>query len=509
LEEISDGIGNGAGPADGPVADMNFELEPALDEQVSFPSDDVAAGARSEDEDELDLSDLEALLEGDSSAAVKTPETIKDIDLDLDPESVMVEEHETSGEMEDIDFDAITADLETDTVPMDISSGPESDEKLELDLEADEGASQAAASETDELDFTEITAMLDKEEPPPEDKEAAETAEDFGLLFDEESEAVLRTTQPADGTQDELMLDIETLLEDGAEKAAEADKTAIETGEEIDLDITVEDAPAMADDIEIEIEPVTDEMEAELAAAAPAAVAAAAAVSAPSGETQAATDEFAAEALGDAGLTGATDILESEAPIAQETAAPRRSGFRKLALAVLGLLAFAIAAIVIPRSIGIHIPYLSDLDIEIPFIGKISQSAPEDLAGNLKISPLAPSITAEFINNHQAGKLCVIKGMVRNNYDHPRNFIQVTGKLYTKDKKMAKSLTGYAGTVLSQEELTGLDLATITSRLNSRNGFDNRNVGVKPGATVAFMLVFDHLPNNLDEYSVEVAGSSK
>jgi hypothetical protein len=32
---------------------------------------------------------------------------------------------------------------------------------------------------------------------------------------------------------------------------------------------------------------------------------------------------------------------------------------------------------------------------------------------------------------------------------------------------------------------------------------------VKPGAAIPFMAVFDSLPGNLDEYSVEVAGSSK
>jgi hypothetical protein len=518
LHEVSDGTGEGAGPAGGQVNDMNFELEAEMEETVPSASEDVAAGSRAEDEDELDLSDLEALLGSDGAAAVETPDAMEDIDLNLDLESVMAEEGEASGDTEEIDFEAITAELETDAAAVDISSGPESEEKLELDLETSEGVSQAADSETDELDFTEITAMLDREEPAPGDTEAAETTDDLGLVFDEEPEAALQPTPPADGSQDELTLDIETLLENGAEKPAEAVQTDFEAVEEVDLDQTGEPAPAEADDIEIEIEPVSDETEAELAAAATAA-AAAVAVSAPSGETEAATDEIGAETFTDSGLAGATDVLESEAeaPIAQETAPSRRSGFRRLMVAALGMLVLAIAAIVIPRSLGIHIPYLSDvnipylseLDIEIPFIGKIFQSAPEDADGNLKISPLAPSITAEFITNPQAGKLCVLTGMVRNNYDHPRNFIQVTGKLYTRDKKMAKSLTGYAGTVLTREELTGLDPATIASRLKSKSGLNNRNVGVNPGATVPFMLVFDQLPDNLDEYSVEVASSSK
>jgi len=518
LQEVSDGTEAGSGLENDQVSEMDLELEAALDEKGPAASGEVAADAGAADEDELDLSDLEALLDSDGAAAAKTPDGVTDIDLNLDLESVMAEEGETPGDAEEIDFNAITAELETDVAPADSPSGAEPGEKTELDLEAGERVPQAADLKTDELDFSEITAMLEEEEPPAEALKEAAPADDPGLLFEEETEAALQPSTPEDGAQDSLMLDIETLLEDDAEEAAEAVPTDSEVSEEIELDLAGEPAPAAAEDIEIEIEPVSEDTEAGLGVAAAATAAAVTASSAPT-ETEDATTDFAAEAITDAGLAGETDVLETEdqAAAVQETAAPRRSGFRKMIVAVLGLFVLAVAAILIPRSLGIHIPYLSDvnipylseLDIEIPFIGKLFQSEPVDTAGNLKISPLAPSITAEFVNNSQAGKLCVIKGMVKNSYDHPRSFIQVTGKLYTKDKKMAKSVTGYAGTVLNNEELTTLDFAAISGRLKSKNGIDNRNVGVKPGATVPFMLVFDQLPNNLDEYSVEVASSSK
>ncbi|MCU0602224.1 MAG: DUF3426 domain-containing protein [Desulfobacterales bacterium] len=153
------------------------------------------------------------------------------------------------------------------------------------------------------------------------------------------------------------------------------------------------------------------------------------------------------------------------------------------------------------------IPYLSDL--EIPFLGKIFQSEPEDTAGNLKIAPAPESVTAEFVDNAGAGRLCVVKGQVRNAYDHPRSFIRVTAKLYDKNKAVAKTATVYAGNVLARPELAGQDLAAISARLKNKNGANNLNVGVKPGAAIPFMVVFDGLPDNLDEYSVEVAGSSK
>ena len=112
-----------------------------------------------------------------------------------------------------------------------------------------------------------------------------------------------------------------------------------------------------------------------------------------SGKTTAVTDEFTTDEFTQAGMTGATDLLESEAaeaaaPKTQKTHAPGRSGgIRKLLLAAAALVVLAIAALVIPRSLGIQVPYLSDMDIpylsdlEIPFLGKIFQSEPEDTAG--------------------------------------------------------------------------------------------------------------------------------
>jgi hypothetical protein len=102
-----------------------------------------------------------------------------------------------------------------------------------------------------------------------------------------------------------------------------------------------------------------------------------------------------------------------------------------------------------------------------------------------------------------------VRGQVRNNYDHPRSAIRVTAKLYTKDKAVAKTATVFAGNVLANEELAAQDMAAIAARLKNKAGANNTNVGVKPGRTIPFMAVFDSLPDNLDEYSVEVAGSTK
>lgn len=489
-------------PADRPDGS---DLEPGMAAGEAPAAKGVQAAPIPPGEDMLDLSDLEAMLEDGASA--KPAAATEGIDLELDL-GAAVEDAAKGGAMQELDLGGIAEAPE---------AGP---------------AKEAAAA--DELDFSDISGILDEKPPVAAAADAEKPAEELDLVFDDEPQAAAAKTIEAlpSESQEDLMLDLETLLEADEETKPAAQKTAAEMTDELDLEFAAASGRDEAGDLEIEIEPVDEAVAmpapagrpaatAAVAAAAVAGAAGAAAKGAMSGKTTAVTDEFTTDEFTQAGMTGATDLLESEAaeaaaPKTQKTHAPGRSGgIRKLLLAAAALVVLAIAALVIPRSLGIHVPYLSDVDIpylsdlEIPFLGKIFQSEPEDTAGNLKIAPAPESVTAEFVDNAGAGRLCVVKGQVRNAYDHPRSFIRVTAKLYDKNKAVAKTATVYAGNVLARPELAGQDLAAISARLKNKNGANNLNVGVKPGAAIPFMVVFDGLPDNLDEYSVEVAGSSK
>jgi pilus assembly protein FimV len=501
--------------------ELDLDLETLAPESADAPLGDAAEGGRgavlepasaetkaapkSADEDELDLSDLEEMLEGEGSPAASAHAATPELDLDLDLGAAAGVDAK-SGEMQELDLTAI-------------AGGPQK-------------SPVSAAAPADELDFSDISGVLEEKTPATPVKSAEEPTEDLDLVFEDELPAAAANANPVPPSknQEDLMLDIETLLEEGEEKKPSAAAT-----EELDLDFASEPVRANASDMEIEIEPVDEgfdtasaadrpEAAAPTAAVAAAGVAAAAAASMKPGQDAPSTDEFSTDEFTQAGMTGATDVLETEVaqtakPRVKKTKAPRRSWGRKLVVAALGVLVLAIATLVIPRTIGIQIPYLSDLEIpylsdflkdfEIPYLGKIFQSEPEDTAGSLKIAPVSESLSAEFIDNRGAGRLCVIKGQVRNNYDHPRSFIRVTAKLYSKNKTLAKTATVFAGNVLSNQELAAQDLAAITGRLKNKNGVNNLNVGVKPGRSIPFMAVFDNLPGNLEEYSVEVAGSSK
>jgi hypothetical protein len=136
------------------------------------------------------------------------------------------------------------------------------------------------------------------------------------------------------------------------------------------------------------------------------------------------------------------------------------------------------------------------------------KSQEQDIAGNLKITPVGTTITHKFIENTSAGDIFVIVGQVRNEYDHPRSFIKITGKLYRKGKALVKTTTVYGGNMLSDADLSRLDMSAINKRLQNRFGDNRSNMKVRTGKTLPFLIVFGKLPANLDEYTVEVSGSS-
>jgi hypothetical protein len=193
-----------------------------------------------------------------------------------------------------------------------------------------------------------------------------------------------------------------------------------------------------------------------------------------------------------------------------------KSRSKKPVLVALLLLFLAGGILIVPNMLGIKIPYisdikipyLSDLDIKIPYLSDKLNPKEKDVSGNLKIIPLGKTISARFVNDSQGNQRFVIHGKIKNDYDHPRSFIKVTGKIYQKGGKLAHAETVYCGNVLSDSELTGMKFAAISKRLHNRFGDKRSNLKVKTGKTIAFMIVFDNLPQNLDEYTVEVDGSS-
>ena len=110
-------------------------------------------------------------------------------------------------------------------------------------------------------------------------------------------------------------------------------------------------------------------------------------------------------------------------------------------------------------------------------------------------------------DNQEAGKILIITGMVRNSYNDRRNFIRLRGHLLSSEGVTLADRFVYAGNILSEEELAGLPMREIVSRLSIKGGQNNLNMNVEPGAEIPFMLVFNNLPDNMTEYRIDPVGS--
>jgi hypothetical protein len=341
--------------------------------------------------------------------------------------------------------------------------------------------------------------------------------------------------QVGEDAQDDDLLDIEKMLEQGDDSAPD-----IEGGEE-DLSLTMEAAlddaskasePDLDLDFDIESElqkkaeifddakSATDQLESNLLDAEDVDFLDNTGIEGESPQGDGMTDQFATDEFTDTqDEYGQTDVLEDfedEMPESAGPAKPARSRSKKPVFAVLLIFLLAIGALVIPQSLGIKIPYLSDikipylsdLDIKIPYLSDWLNPQAKDVVGNLRIAPMSRTISGKFVNNSKVGRLFVIRGQIKNEYDHPRSFVKVTGKLYKKGQKLAKTTTVYCGNVIPDSDLTRMDIAAINKRMKNKYGKKRSNLKIKQGKLVPFMIVFDKLPNNLDEYTVEVASSS-
>ncbi len=117
-------------------------------------------------------------------------------------------------------------------------------------------------------------------------------------------------------------------------------------------------------------------------------------------------------------------------------------------------------------------------------------------------------VTGSFINTTKSGQLFVVRGTVVNGYPKPRSFILVKASILDDKGQVVRSKRAYAGNVFTDEELKNLPFQEIDKALKNPRGKDGANVNVAPGASVPFMIVFQNLPSDLSEFTVEAVSSS-
>ena len=537
-----------ASASDDTAAAASDDLDLDLEEEAPGEAEMAETGAEVEDADELDLSDLGLEMKdasaSDDSTAGASDDLNLDLDLDTEAEAVADAGSEENG-ADGLDLSDLEEIMDSEEAPASQATGEDTIEDLELDLdlEAEVGAQAAetvgAEDDDNELDFSDLEQMLETDDTPTAEAGTGDAADELDLQFNiDEQPAGGADASAADDVgepaQDDDLLDIEQMLEqsddimpdmEGQEQdlsltmEAALDDAAKGTENDLDLEFDIESELQKKEDIFDSGGSTDDQLESNLLDSDEVDFLDVTGIEDESQQAAVMTDEFATDDFSDGrNGYGHTDVL----PVSDEevskppSAKPAKSRSKKPVFAVLLLLILGLGVIIIPKGLGIkipyisdiEIPYISDLDIKIPYLSDWLNPQEQDVTGKLKIMPMGRTISAKFVNNSKVGRLFVIRGKIKNDYDHPRSYVRVTGKLYQKGQKLAKSATVYCGNVMSDSELTGMDIATINKRMKNKFGNKRSNLKIKTGKIVPFMIVFDKLPRNLDEYTVEVAGSS-
>ena len=537
------------------------EVTEDLDLDLELESEPAAEGSDS-DADELDLSDLSDIMEDEKAPAAEAQAEELDLGLELEDDGETAgdesEPAADTGDIDELDLSDLEGIMESEE-----ASPAADDSAQELELQMDEDAPQAAAAadgqDSDELDFSDLEQMLESDETPTVENAGGNVSEELDLQFDLDEPAgpaadaavAENTGAEEQNDQDDDFLDIEQLLEEGEDSSplesidADGDVTDLPlemeaalddaskgAEDELELDFDLESELQAKEDL-FEADDTDNQLESNLLASDEVDFLEEAGVEETEFQDGGATsvistDEFDSDEMTDTGDDyGETHVLpggEGDLPImeaedeftAAAAPAPKASRSKKPLLVIVLMFLLAIGVVIIPNMLGIKIPYisdikipyLSDIDVKIPYLSDWLNPQPQDVAGNLKIIPLGNTINGKFVNNSKAGQLFVIQGHIKNEYDHPRSYIKVTGRLYLKGKKMAKQATVYCGNMLSSSELASMDINSINKKLRTRSGDRKSNFKVSTGKRVPFMIVFDKLPGNLDEYTVEVEGST-
>ncbi len=118
------------------------------------------------------------------------------------------------------------------------------------------------------------------------------------------------------------------------------------------------------------------------------------------------------------------------------------------------------------------------------------------------------AVTGSFVSSPSAGELFVIRGMVQNNYPKKRSFILLKGSLLDDKGRVVKRKLAYAGNSFKDEQIKELSLEKMSKAMRNRYGTGRNNFNVRPGAFVPFTIVFEELPENLSEFTVEAVSST-
>ncbi len=116
-------------------------------------------------------------------------------------------------------------------------------------------------------------------------------------------------------------------------------------------------------------------------------------------------------------------------------------------------------------------------------------------------------VKGRFVQTEDGKQRFVVQGSIVNNYPKPRGFIRVKASILDEKGRTVRSREAHAGNLFSQGELMGRPLTFLVKAMKQRAGQEKQNVSVSSGARIPFMVVFQDLPENISEFTVEAVAS--
>lgn len=145
----------------------------------------------------------------------------------------------------------------------------------------------------------------------------------------------------------------------------------------------------------------------------------------------------------------------------------------------------------------------------IPEALRFRRSAQEQAITDPGVKRLSfADVKGAFVRTEAGKQRFVIRGEIVNNYSEGRRFIQVKASILDGKGRNVRSRTAYAGNVFSQGELVGEPMASLEKGMKRRAGKERQNAAIASGSRIPFMVVFQDLPKDISEFTVEAVGSS-
>ncbi|WP_020588352.1 DUF3426 domain-containing protein [Desulfobacter curvatus] len=465
---------------DSQVQDIEIEIEdPSNDfheggldfETADFEIDEPELDFQ-DDGLELDTQDFE--FEETENETVFEPASISEDSDTADIEISFDQDDDTGAdlELEGLSFDMDDPDIEAPSI-----DGLELEEDLELEIEEDETPELEFADDLQEdlsiedddardLSFDPEKAEIDESDQQQDDiiEAQPDLEKDDSPSNDLELESDAGDEEPVEQDEDE---EIEPAASE-QDKFAEYDKVLEQETEPEDTGITIPDPEA---EDNTPLPPPTDD---EIGISTGEPIEQAPLITPPSAQS-----------------------------VRQKRSAKKKKGGSpavKILLVLVLLILVGYAAII---RLGVTIPVVSD--IQIPFI---TQWIKPKQAPQPPLKPVLdePSIDGRFVSNKSAGDLFIITGKVKNPSNAAVSYIRVKGTLMKKNNTKAGTLIAYCGNTIPEETLKSGNISDITKQMGVKQGNQNTNVNIKPGAEVWFMLIFSNLPEDLSNFTVAVEG---